>query len=249
MTVSEQDELLLNAYLDGELDAMEAARFEQRIAADPALNGQLSSRKALSTALRSDLDEDVPPPDLRRRILTGLGEGGRSGGQTPWRALAASFLIGALLAGTASLGLLRSPPGTDIADAIVSAHIRALMAPQPIDVASSDHHTVKPWFNGKIAFAPVVEDLAADGFPLVGGRIDVIGLEPSATLVYRHGNHVISLTERPGASGSSSSLESKRGYNVLAWSDGKIGYWAVSDTAAEELRNFVGKFQAASAGP
>ncbi len=249
MTVSEQDELLLNAYLDGELDAMEAARLEQRIASDPALSGQLNTRKALSAALRSDLDEDVPPPDLRRRILTGLGEGGRSGGKVPWRAMAASFLLGALLAGPASLGLLRSPPGTDIADAIVSAHIRALMAPQPMDVASSDHHTVKPWFNGKIAFAPVVEDLAADGFPLVGGRIDVIGLEPSATLVYRHGNHVISLTEIPGASGSSSSIESARGYNVLAWSDGKISYWAVSDTAAEELRNFVGKFKAASAGP
>jgi anti-sigma factor RsiW len=249
MTVSEQDELLLNAYLDGELDAMEAARFEQRIAADPALSGQLEIRKALGAALRSDLDEDLPPPDLRRRILTGLGEDRRSGGKTPWRALAASFLIGALLAGTASLGLLRSSLSPGIADAVVSAHIRALMAPQPMDVASSDHHTVKPWFNGKIAFAPVVEDLAADGFPLVGGRIDVIGLEPSATLVYRHGNHVISLTEIPGAKESSSSLASTRGYNVLAWSDGKIGYWAVSDTAAEELRNFVGKFQAAAAGP
>ncbi len=249
MTVSEPDELLLNAYLDGELDAMEAARFEQRIASDPALSGQLNTRKALSAALRADLDEDVPPPDLRRRILTSLSEDGRSGDKVPWRAMAASFLIGALLAGTASLGLLRSPPLPGIADAIVSAHIRALMAPQPIDVASSDHHTVKPWFNGKIAFAPVVEDLATDGFPLAGARIDVIGLEPSATLVYRHGNHVISLTEMPLAGAVPSSLTAARGYNVLAWSDGKIGYWAVSDTATDELRNFVSKFQAAAAGP
>jgi len=247
MTISEQDELLLNAYLDGELDAIEAARFESRVASDPGLSAQVNSQKALSAALRSDLDEDVPPPDLRRRIVAELNKGNESR-KTPWRAMAASFLIGALLAGTASLGVLRSPSSPDIADAIVSAHIRALMAPQPIDVASSDHHTVKPWFNGKIAFAPVVEDLAADGFPLAGGRIDVIGLEPSATLVYRHGNHLISLTEMPGARALSSSLEPARGYNVLAWSDGKISYWAVSDTAADELRNFVGKFQAASAG-
>jgi anti-sigma factor RsiW len=106
-------------------------------------------------------------------------------------------LIGAVLAGVTSIGALNYRAGDDPAADIVSAHIRALMAPQPIDVASSDHHTVKPWFNGKLAFAPTVVDLGAKDFPLVGGRIDVVKVAPVASLVYSHGKHLISLTEMP----------------------------------------------------
>jgi len=102
----------------------------------------------------------------------------------------------------------------------------------------------------KDAFAPVVEDLSVDGFPLVGARIDVIGLEPAATLVYRHGMHLISLTEMPSMRALSASISHnlQRGYLVLSWSDGKINYWAVSDSAADELQSFVRQFLTASAG-
>jgi len=168
-----------------------------------------------------------------------------------WLALAASFLIGAVLAGVTTFGALNYRAGDDVAAEIVSAHIRALMAPQPIDVASSDHHTVKPWFNGKLAFAPTVVDLGAQGFPLVGGRIDVVKGAPAASLVYRHGKHLISLTEMSNTRGEPVSLERhlEQGYLALSWSEAGVTYWAVSDAASNELENFVALFRAATAAP
>ena len=167
-----------------------------------------------------------------------------------WLALAASFLIGAVLAGVTTFGALNYRAGDDVAAEIVSAHIRALMAPQPTDVASSDHHTVKPWFNGKLAFAPTVVDLGAKGFPLVGGRIDVVKVAPVASLVYSHGKHLISLTEMPNTHGGPEPLEKhlEQGYRALSWSDGGVTYWAVSDAASDELEDFAALFRAATGG-
>jgi anti-sigma factor RsiW len=249
MTLSLQDELLLNAYLDGELGPIEAARFEQRLVADAALNAQVETLRALRAALRSDLAEDVPSPDLRRRIESKLNLAPRAI-RNSWLALAASFLIGAVLAGVTSFGALNYRTGDDPAAEIVSAHIRALMAPHPIDVASSDHHTVKPWFNGKLAFAPTVVDLGAQGFPLVGGRIDVVKVAPVASLVYSHGKHLISLMEMPNTGGASAPLtsHSEHGYLALSWSEGGITYWAVSDAASDELENFAALFRTATGG-
>jgi anti-sigma factor RsiW len=245
MTLSLQDELLLH----GELDPIEAARFEQRLVIDAALNAQVETLRALRRALRSDLAEDVPSPELRRRITSKLNLAPRAI-RNSWLALAASFLIGAVLAGVTSIGALNYRTGDDPAAEIVSAHIRALMAPHPIDVASSDHHTVKPWFNGKLAFAPTVVDLGAQGFPLVGGRIDVVKVAPVASLVYSHGKHLISLMEMPNTGGASAPLtsHSEHGYLALSWSEGGITYWAVSDAASDELENFAALFRTATGG-
>lgn len=243
MSISRQDELLLNAYLDGELDAMDAGRFEQRIAAEPELAAGVDERHALRAAIRSDLADDVPSSDLRRRILADLAPAPpRTRG--PWRELAASFLMGAVLAGGLTFAALQNSVDNTVADAVVSNHIRALMAPQPIDIASSDHHTVKPWFNGKVPFAPAVPDLAAQGFPLVGGRIDIVALKPAATLVYAHGKHLISVTAFPRSEGVAPSLTRavERGYRALSWSQRGVTYWAVSDAAPGELEKFVKLF-------
>jgi anti-sigma factor RsiW len=249
MTLSSQDELLLNAYVDGELDPIEASSFEQRLQSDAALNAQIETLRALRGALRSDLAEDVPSPELRRRIMAKLNPPPRAD-RNSWMALAASFLVGAVLAGVTSFGALNYRTSDELAEQVVSAHVRGLMAPQPTDVASSSHHTVKPWFNGKLAFAPTVADLGAQGFPLVGGRVDVVRVEPVASLVYSHGKHLISLFEMPNTSGASAPVTShkKQGYLALSWSDGGITYWAVSDTAPDELKNFVRLFRAAAAG-
>ena len=146
-----------------------------------------------------------------------------------------------MLAGATTFGALNYRASDDVAAEIVSAHIRALMAPQPIDVASSDHHTVKPWFNGKLAFAPTVVDLGAKGFPLVGGRIDVVKVAPVASLVYSHGKHLISLTEMSNTGGGPEPLKRhlEQGYLALSWSDAGVTYWAVSDAASNELENFA----------
>jgi anti-sigma factor RsiW len=248
MTLSLEDDLLLNAYLDGELDPIEAARFERRLVADAALNARVETLRTLRAALRYDLAEDVPSPELRRRIMNDLNLAPRAHTNS-WFALAASFLIGAVLAGATTFGALNYQAGHDVAEEIVSAHIRALMAPQPTDVASSDHHTVKPWFNGKLAFAPTVVDLSTKGFPLVGGRIDVVRAAPVASLVYSHGKHLISLTEMPNTRGEPAPLTShlEKGYLALSWSDGGVIYWAVSDAARNELENFAALFRAATA--
>jgi anti-sigma factor RsiW len=130
-------------------------------------------------------------------------------------------------------------------DGIVDAHIRSLMAPQPMDVASSDRHTVKPWFNGRIPQSPRVVDLAKEDFPLVGGRLDVLGGMPVPTLVYGHRKHLISLTAVP-ASGRANSAPVSRavdGYNIYRWVENGVEYWAISDVAAADLEMFAELFR------
>jgi anti-sigma factor RsiW len=134
------------------------------------------------------------------------------------------------------------------ADLVVASHMRALMAAQPIDVASSDRHTVKPWFNGRIPESPRVIDLANAGFALVGGRIDVIGRVPVPTLVYRIRQHLISLTALPASTAAPMmvGLRNIAGYNTLSWTDGGLTYWAVSDVSASDLEAFAKAFREAS---
>jgi anti-sigma factor RsiW len=119
------------------------------------------------------------------------------------------------------------------------------MAPQPTDVASSDRHTVKPWFNGRIPQAPRVVDLAKDDFPLAGGRLDVVGRTPVSTLVYRHAKHLISLTAVPAAGSANAAPISGKveGYNVLRWTEDGVAYWAISDMAAADLNKFAELFR------
>ena len=127
--------------------------------------------------------------------------------------------------------------------------MRALMAPQPFDVASSDRHTVKPWFNGRIPQAPRVVDLASDGFTLVGGRIDVVGSTPVPTLVYRVRQHLISLLAVPAAGRTADATvrRSINGYNLVGWTQDGVAYWAVSDVTMGDLEKFAQLFQTAPA--
>ena len=139
----------------------------------------------------------LAPPHLRARIEASVGGVGRARARPSWRALAASIALTALVTSSSTWLVVGSQPENTVADTLVSDHIRALMAPQPTDVVSSDRHTVKPWFNGRIPESPRVVDLAKEDFPLVGGRLDVVGQTPVPTLVYRHDKHLISLTEMP----------------------------------------------------
>jgi anti-sigma factor RsiW len=246
--------LLVHAYVDGELDPAHALEVERMLADDPALAAERERIEALRGAIRERLPREQAPPELARRIATVIGM--RSAAAQPpsrlaarpsWRALAASVLVAAVAASSATWFVTegRGPDAT--ADMVVASHMRGLMAPTSIDVASSDRHTVKPWFNGRIPEAPRVVDLATEGFPLVGGRVDVIGRAPVATLVYRHRQHLISLIAVAGGRALPGGREQIAGYNVLSWSDDGVAYWAVSDLALGDLETFAKAFRAAGA--
>jgi len=245
--ISEDPRLLVHAYFDGELDPANALAVEKRMAADPALAAEAERVEALQRLLRERLPREAPPLGLRGRIEASVAMR-RPRAQPSWRALAASIAVTAMLA-SGSTWVALAPERADTAgNGVVAAHIRSLMAPQPIDVASSDRHTIKPWFNGRIPEAPRVIDLANEDFPLVGGRLDVIGQTPVPTLVYRYRQHLISLMAVPASyrANSAPTLRTVGGYNMLCWTDEGVFYWAISDIGTADLDKFVQLFRTSS---
>ncbi|MBV9970877.1 MAG: anti-sigma factor [Xanthobacteraceae bacterium] len=242
------DRLLLNAYVDGELDPAHAVEFEQRLDADPALAAAHARLVALRGAIAARVPREQASPQLRRRV-SALARPPRAA--PGWRALAAS-VAAAFVAGSALTYAVRDLGGNAAepapAQLLVASHLRSLMASQPFDVASSDRHTVKPWFNGKIPESPRVVDLSSQGFQLAGGRIDVIDLTPVPTLVYKRRLHVISLTALPAKLGAAPP-RAIDGYNIVDWTEGNLTYWAVSDLAAPELEEFARAFRAGEPEP
>jgi len=244
-TETDELRLLVHAYHDGELDPANALAVERRLASDPELARESDAIAALRHALREKLPHEEAPAALRRRIARAVVPS-RSAAPS-WQALAASIVLAAALSSGATWFTLRPVPGESALQAAVDGHLRALMAPQPTDVSSSDRHTVKPWFNGRIPQAPRVVDLTQEGFPLVGGRIDVVDRTGVPTLVYRHRQHLISLVAVPIASrATTASIQrSVQGYNLAGWSADGIAYWAVSDLGAADLDKFVRLFREA----
>lgn len=256
MTAERNDRLLLNAALDGELDAAGMLDFEARLAAEPALAAEYRRLSALRRAMKARLPRESAPEALRARVAamaqapTPAPQAARRArfSSASYRALAASLMLGVLL-GAGGYGLIAQVPGGgDIDRAIVAGFIRGRLSGQPVDIATSDRHTVKPWFSGKVAGATTVVDLKADGFPLVGGRLDVIKGEPVATLVYQRREHQIAVSELPGAARPSGpALETRDGYSLVKWSDGSRRYIAISDIPATELEAFSADFRSAVA--
>jgi anti-sigma factor RsiW len=250
-SIQENSTLPVHAYLDGELDPANTLAVEKQMSTDPALAAECARVDALQRAMRARLPRETPPPGLRQRVEAAVGMQRRpkpfalARTQPSWRALAASIVLTAFVAGGTTSMFLAPSQSDLVRTGVVDAHIRSLMAPQPIDVASSDRHTVKPWFNGRIPQAPRVVDLAKADFPLVGGRIDVVGEVPVPTLVYSHGKHLISVTAVP-ASGQPDAApvhSEVNGYNMDRWTDGGVAYWAVSDVAPADLDKLVTLFR------
>ncbi|HME30902.1 MAG TPA: anti-sigma factor [Pseudolabrys sp.] len=248
MTRSRPDDnsvLLVHAYLDGELDPANALGIEQQMSTEPALAAESERVKALQRLIHERLAHEEAPPGLRARIEASVGGLRRSRAQPSWRALAASIALTAMVASGSTWVMVGSEPTNMVADSLVSGHIRALMAPEAVDVLSSDRHTVKPWFNGRIPTSPRVVDLDKQNFPLVGGRIDVVGQTPVSTLVYRRAKHLISLTAMPAESHFELSRTPRtvNGYNVVHWVENGVSYWAISDVAHKDLEEFAQLFR------
>jgi anti-sigma factor RsiW len=240
--------LLTQAALDGELDAAEMLDFENRLAANASLAAEYARLKTLREVMRRELAKPVAPPALRRRIAAMAAPSAAVRlARAPWRAMAASAILAAGL-GSASTWVALRPAieDTNLAGTLVADHKRGLLSGQPADVASSDRHTVKPWFATRFALAPKVVDLAPQGFPLAGGRIDVIAGAPAPVLVYRHKEHFISLTAVPAQGSPQPRAFVIDGYSVEVWRDGGTEYWAISDIDPAGLANFRELFDAAA---
>jgi anti-sigma factor RsiW len=255
-SIKDNDELQMNAYCDGELDPVSAIEFERRLADDESLKAKYSRLLSLRRAVRSLPQYDVPP-SLQARIQSALdgdrpGQVGRPAQATrprgwSFQALAAAAVFGAVISSSVMLTIERYDLREDVARHVVAGHIRSQLAPQPFDVASSDRHTVKPWFTSRLPMSPKVVDLAPQGFVLVGGRVDVVGHDPVATIVYKHAAHTVSLTTLPP--GQSVSDQVIAGYNVRSWSDAEFTYIAVSDLPSADLALFERAFSAGSPMP
>jgi anti-sigma factor RsiW len=249
---SQQDPtLLVHAYVDGELDLANALTVKQRIDADPALAAELANTSALQKILRERFPREPVPENLRKRIDAKLGLTPRWASRPTWQALAASVLLAVAISSASTWFAVRGPMGDAgtplVEEVVLGSHLRALMASKPTEVSSSERHTVKPWFNGRIAEAPRVIDLASEGFPLVGARIDVIGTKPVPALVYSRRLHVISLSavQTADAATEPALRRSINGYNLVSWNDRGVTYWAASDLNPAELITFAKLFRAA----
>ena len=246
----EEDRLLLNALADGELDAATALSLEARIEDDAALKAEYvritEARAALRRLGRPEISDEfrqriaaLAEPGLAAGPPSAVSARGISGG---WRNLAAAALVGAVLSGSGTYLLTAQGPALPIEAAITDSHMRGLLAATPVDVASSDRHTVKPWLDAKLGVSPPATDFADKQFTLVGGRVDVVDGRSVPSLVYRHNEHLISLIALPAGSevpATEPVALDVGGYHVVKWSGKGFSYWAVSDLEPAELGEFV----------
>jgi len=252
-----ESEIMLHALIDGELDAGHARDVEAHLASCPACAAKFATFRAMREAMAGAALKEVAPAHLRSRIEAALPSPStqtiapRKFFQPSRRSFFGGFAAGtalsAALAASLVLTIVRNDQDQTIANEVVSAHIRSLQAGHLMDVETSDQHTVKPWFDGKVDVAPPVIDLTAEGFTLVGGRLDYIDGEPVASVVYQRRKHVINLfvAQRLGAAHATVSDRTVQGYNVRHWSHGGLDFWAVSDLDSVELNEFVQKISAA----
>jgi anti-sigma factor RsiW len=242
----QQAKPLIDAYADGELDAAGILELEKHIHDCPACALAWRNAQTLKKSLKQDALFFTAPTELRRRIKAEL----RSQVETKpswnfwkwnWLTTATTGVATACLALLLTLSLTRPSAQQRLTQEIVSSNIRSLMADHMLDVVSTDQHTVKPWFNGKLDFSPPVKDLAAQEFPLVGGRLDYIGGRSVAALVFHRNKHVINLFIWPanGKDAKPAVSPTIQGYNVIHWTNAGMTFWAVSDLNGKELMEFV----------
>jgi anti-sigma factor RsiW len=241
---------LLHAHFDGELDAVNAEAFETHLKTCPGCAAALAELEGLRGRLADPGLRTPAPAALRARVERAIAAEAaprrRPAGVLPWTLSGGFAALAATLAVIAML-----PSQMQFADELVSDHVRSTLASHLVDVETSDRHTVKPWFNGKLDFAPPVVDLAPQGFPLVGGRVDYLDGRVVAALVYRRNKHVINVFVRPEPKGLPRPAPARPhdGYNLIRWTQGGLEFWAVSDVAAGDLRALRDAFKAQTSAP
>jgi mycothiol system anti-sigma-R factor len=263
---------LMDGYLDGELDPITGQTIEHHLRDCPNCDQSYKTHGSLIRVIGNAAPYYKAPAELRERIRSSLREemvarpmqnggldvqplfprrqpGPRTvlfGTSWNWLALAAAILLAAFIGWNLLPRLQRPGTGQLLATQLIASHVRSLMANHLTDVASSDQHTVKPWLDAKLDFAPPVVDLASEGFPLIGGRLDYLDNRPVAALVYQRRKHFINVFVWPveAAAARPAMAMSHQGYQLLHWADPDFNYWAVSDVSANDLQTFKQQFAA-----
>ncbi|HEX8785843.1 MAG TPA: zf-HC2 domain-containing protein [Telluria sp.] len=255
---------LLPAYIDQELSVVDALAVERHLETCLACRREIEAQRSASTRTRAGATYFDAPPALRARILAELParRTPRASQSMPgswwrqswwqqgwWQHMSAALAVALVLAlawGASEYRTVQSPQN-GLTEELVANHVRSLQVDHLTDVASTDQHTVKPWFLGKLAFSPPVVDLAPQGFPLVGGRLDYLEGQAVAVLVYRRRHHPINLTIWPGAElPATPQTTQMQGYHLVRWSAGGMNFSAVSDVSADDLAQFVALLKSAT---
>ena len=248
---------LVHAYVDGELDLVRSLEVEAHLSGCVACAHEQASLRALRTAFGNGALYHEAPVQLERRVRAAVRDARRAEhgrgfalARFGWggAAAAAVILVAIIVRGALPFG----PPTGDLtAREVVDDHLRSLTANHLTDVLSSNQHTVKPWFDGRLNFTPPVEDLGAQGFPLVGGRLDYLDNRPVAAVVYRRREHVINLFISPAehAADTLPVSQVRGGYNIVHWTKSGMAYWAVSSVSGAELDKFAQLVRDESPGP
>jgi len=251
----------MHGHLDGELDLAVDLEVQRHIDECPRCASEYAALRAMRTRLKDEAFRFEAPAALKERIRRALPAAPSSRTASPranaypsrrgtWTPRAIRFAVPMAIGAVLALAIAPRTIGPSLdqrlAGEVVASHVRSLMAAHLMDVASTDQHTVKPWFNGKLDFSPPVNDFAKDGFPLVGGRLDYIDGRQVAALVYQHGKHVINVFMWPsaGAATSAERVETEHGYNVEQPIVAGMNCWVVSDLNQQELDKFAGLLRA-----
>ena len=239
----EQVRELIHPYVDGELDLLTARETEQHLRNCADCRGIERALRALRQTVATSQPAYRAPSHLRKSIRGALRREVKTAERTfsPWLVFATGAACALIILGAVLFQTTRASRDNTIVDEVIANHVRSLLATHLVDVTSSDQHTVKPWFDGKIDFAPEVRDLSGVGFPLIGGRLDYLDGKTVVALVYQRNKHPINVFIMPATTDrdTSPSAVTRRGYNILSWTDNEMKYWAVSDLNETELRRFA----------
>jgi anti-sigma factor RsiW len=257
----------VDAFVDGELDLAAQLEIEQRMQHDEALRQQVETLRALREAVREKAEHHAAPAGLRDRMSAVL-EAARRDAPAPvrapkrrasplaatlgrwldWRPLVAASAFVAVLAVTLNLVVLQSSRQELLMDEAVASHVRSTVGQHLVDVASSDHHTVKPFLSARLGFSPPVHELPLPGSVFLGGRVDYLDGRPVAALVYRQGEHVVNAFVWPDASGDSApQFATQRGFRIAHWSQGGMRHCVISDVNREEFQHLVDAVRSSAA--
>jgi anti-sigma factor RsiW len=245
---------MMHAYLDGELDLLHSLEMDRHLADCGLCSAAAQRIENVRSAVHDRVPRYTASSEFVERLRGAVDESLEAAPQPttterriPWQSLAAAAVVLAIMAiGWSLMNAHRGESAANrLALEVYSSHIRSLMpeGEHLMDVVSTDRHTVKPWFAGKIDFSPRVEDFKDQGFTLAGGRLDVLDGRPAAVLVFRHGGHIVNLFMQPVADFSGATderiIDTYHGYHLVAWHDDALHYWAVSDVGLDELEQFA----------